>query len=46
MAEKHISPIAIDLGSKHTGVFLAHYPSGTDPIEGVLVDYLIITSQS
>lgn len=46
MAERHISPIAIDLGAKHTGVFLAHYPSGTNPVEDVLVDYPIITRQS
>jgi len=39
--EKHVSPVAIDLGAKHTGVFLAHYPSGTDPAEGGRSGHLI-----
>src|SRR3989344_4627410 len=41
MAEKYISPVAIDLGAKYTGVFLAHYPSGTDPVEGARLGWLI-----
>lgn len=41
MDKAHVSPIAIDLGAKHTGVFLAHYPSGSDPAEGKLVGHLI-----
>ena len=41
MAAEYISPVAIDLGAKYTGVFLAHYPSGTDPAEGLLTGHLI-----
>lgn len=41
MAAKYISPVAIDLGAKHTGVFLAHYESGTDPAKGVRAGTLI-----
>ena len=29
MKNQVISPIAIDLGAKHTGVFFAHYPTGS-----------------
>ena len=41
MTPKYISPVAIDLGAKYTGVFFAHYPSGTDPAEGARSGYLI-----
>ncbi len=34
MPYEFISPIAIDLGAKYTGVFHAHYPSGSDPADG------------
>ena len=29
MSKKLFSPIAIDLGGKHTGVYMAHYPEHT-----------------
>jgi CRISPR system subtype II-B RNA-guided endonuclease Cas9/Csx12 len=41
MSETFVSPIAIDLGAKHTGVFLAHYSSGSDPAEGKRAGHLI-----
>lgn len=41
MKEEYISPVAIDLGAKHTGVFLAQYSSGSDPAEGSLAGHLI-----
>lgn len=41
MGKEHISPISIDLGAKHTGVFLAHYVSGSDPAEGARAGHLI-----
>lgn len=41
MTINHVSPVAIDLGAKHTGVFLAHYPSGADPVEGSIAGHLI-----
>ncbi len=41
MGKEYISPISIDLGAKHTGVFLAHYVSGSDPAEGARAGHLI-----
>src|SRR5690554_4564568 len=32
---KYISPIAIDLGGKNTGVFMCHYGAGDDPAHGI-----------
>lgn len=41
MDTMHVSPISIDLGAKYTGVFLAHYPSGSDPVDGECAGHLI-----
>jgi len=41
MEYSSISPIAIDLGARHTGVYLAHYASGFNPAEGLREGHLI-----
>ncbi len=46
MGKTYVSPISIDLGAKHTGVFLAHYPSGSDPAQGARTGHVITAPDS
>jgi hypothetical protein len=41
-----ISPIAIDLGTKHNGVFLSHYREGEDPSQNSKVGTTFIVDNS
>lgn len=44
MTEKTVSPIAIDLGAKYTGVLLPHYEAGEDVTDTDLTGLLIVNT--